>query len=173
MDNQTLFFSIYNLSHQSQILDRVMVFITDYVLSLTILLTFILAIKGKIAEKKALLLIILGIPISILLIQGIHLFISEPRPFVTYHFLPLANNHAGSSFPSRHATIMAVIAFALTFLKSKWASLFLVLMIVVGFSRIYVGVHYPLDILGGFITGIISLVIAKQILKLIYLRFFR
>ena len=173
MDNQTLFFLIYNLSHQSQILDNIMVFITNYVISLTILLTFILAIKGKIAEKKALLLIILGIPISILLIQGIHLFISEPRPFVTFNFTPLANNYAGSSFPSRHATIMAVIAFAYSYFKSKWAAFFLILMILVGISRIYVGVHYPLDIIGGFITGIISLAVAEQILKLIHLRFFR
>ena len=172
MDNTIFFFPIYNLSHQSQVLDSVMIFITNYVIFLTILLTFILAIKGKVSEKKALLLIILGIPISILLIKGIHIFISEPRPFVTLHFLPLTDNNPDLSFPSRHATIMAVIAFAYSYFKSKWALLFLVLMILVGFSRIYVGVHYPLDILGGFITGIISLVIAKQILKLIYLRFF-
>lgn len=172
MDNTVLFFSIYNLSHQSAILDKVMIFITNYVLSLTLLLTFILAIKGSVTERKAFLLIILGIPISILLIMGIHLFIHEPRPFVTFNFAPLADNKAGLSFPSRHATLMAVIAFSYIYFKSKWSVLFLTLAALVGISRIYVGVHYPLDIIGGVLVGIISNLIALKAIKLIKIRFF-
>lgn len=167
MDN-TLFFSIYNLSHQSQVLDKVMVFITNYVIYLTMLLSFILAIKGKTAEKKAFLLIILGIPISILLIMGIHLFIHEPRPFVTFNFIPLADNKPDLSFPSRHATLMAVMAFSYLYFKSKWSIFFLALMLLVGISRIYVGVHYPLDILGGFMVGILAMLFAITFVRLIY-----
>jgi len=174
MDNTALFFSIYNLSHQSEILDRVMIFITNYLIYMTMLLTFILAIKGSAAEKKAFLLIILGIPISILLILGIHLFIHEPRPFVTFNFTPLTDNKPDLSFPSRHATLMAVIAFAYTYFKSKWSLFFLILMILVGISRIYVGVHYPLDVLGGFIVGILAMlfaiIFAKQEYRLLSLR---
>lgn len=164
MDNTALFFPIYNLSHQSVLLDNLMIFITNYLLYLTILFTFILTIKGKTEEKKAFLLILLGIPISILLIQVVHIFIIEPRPFVTYHFLPLADNYTNLSFPSRHATLMAVIAFAYLHYRSKWSTFFLILMLLVGISRIYVGVHYPIDIFGGFIVGIISLILAKQII---------
>ncbi len=170
MDNTALFFSIYNLSHKSQILDSVMIFITNYVLSLTMLLSFILAIKGKIKEKKAFLLIILGIPISILLILGIHLFIHEPRPFVTFNFAPLADNKPDLSFPSRHATLMAVIAFSYFYFKSKWSYLFLTLMALVGISRIYVGVHYPIDILGGFLVSLVSIIIVLRIKNLFKFR---
>ena len=159
MDNIALFFLIFNLSHQFPFLDSLMIFITKYLLYIAILLMFILAFKGKLSEKKALLLAILTIPIAILLIKGIHIFINEPRPFVTYHFPPLTDNKPDASFPSRHATIMAVIAFAYTYVKSKWAYLFLVLMILVGISRVYVGVHYPLDVISGFIVGAISLAI--------------
>lgn len=172
MDNTLLFSPIYNFSHQSQILDSVMIFTTNYVLYISLLLTFILAIKGKIKEKKAFLLIILGIPLSILFIKGIHLFIFEPRPFVTYNFLPLADNNPDLSFPSRHATLMATVAFAYTYFKSKWAMLFLTLMILVGISRIFVGVHYPLDILGGFVVGVLSLFLALQIIRFLKRRFF-
>ncbi len=160
MDNTALFFSIYHLSHRSEILDRILIFITNYVIYLAMILSLILIIKGGIAEKKAFLLIILGIPISILLILGIHLFIHEPRPFVTFNFTPLADNKPDLSFPSRHATIMSVISFGYFYFKSKWALLFLILMALVGISRIYVGVHYPLDILGGFIVGVISIAVA-------------
>ncbi len=172
MDNTALFFPIYNLSHQSEMLDKIMVFITDYVLYLTMLLTLILAIKGKIAEKKAFLLIILGVPISILLIMEIHLFIHEPRPFVAFNFAPLADNKPDLSFPSRHATLMAVMAFSYIYFKSKWSFLFLALTALVGISRIYVGVHYPLDILGGFIVGILAMLFAIIFAKLKYSRLF-
>ena len=167
MDNTAFFFLIYNLAHKSPFLDQLMVFVTNYVLYLTMLLTFILAIKGKIEEKKAFLLVILGIPISILLIKGIHIFISEPRPFVTFNFVPLADNKVDLSFPSRHATMMAVMAFAYTYFKSKWSTLFLILLFLVGISRVYVGVHYPVDILGGFAVGVLSLAIALQTKKIL------
>ena len=171
MDNTALFFPIYNLSHHSTLTDQIMIFITNYVIYLGMLLTFILAIKGKIEEKKAFLLIILGIPISILLIKGVHLFISEQRPFVTYNFLPLADNKADLSFPSRHATMMAVMAFGYVHFKSKWASLFLIFMLLVGISRVYIGVHYPIDIIGGFMVGIISLILSTQIVKFLKIKF--
>lgn len=170
MDNTSLFFSIYNLSQKSQVLDSIVIFITNYVIYLTILLSFILAIKGKIAEKKAFLLIILGIPISILLIMGIHLFIHEPRPFITFNFVPLADNKPDLSFPSRHATLMAVMTFSYLYFKSKWSFLFLTLMALVGISRIYVGVHYPLDILGGFLVSLVSIIIVLRIKNLFKFR---
>lgn len=172
MDNISLFFLIFNLSQRWAILDTIMVFVTDYLVYLSILLIFFLGLRGKIKEKKAFLLILISMPIAVLLIKFIHFFINEPRPFVTFNFQPLADNNPDASFPSRHATIMAVIGFALTFLKSRWALLFLPLMIIVAISRIYVGVHYPLDVLGGFITGIISLTLALQIKKILKIGFF-
>lgn len=167
MDNVNLFFFIYNLSHHFQFLNSLMIFITQYVVYLAVLLMVVLVIKGKTQERKAVLLAILALPIAILLIKVIHIFYIEPRPFVSFHFLPLADNTPDASFPSRHATIMAVIAFAYTFFKSKWSALFLLLMIAVGISRIYVGVHYPLDVIGGFLVGIIALVIAFSISKVL------
>lgn len=171
MDNISLFFLIFGFSNHSQTLDNLMIFITQNLIYLTILLMFILGFKGKMKEKKALLLAIISIPVAILLIKGIHIFINEPRPFVNYHFSPLTDNTQDASFPSRHATIMAVIAFAYTYFRSKWSLYFLLLMILVGISRIYVGVHYPLDVLGGFVVGIISLAIALQLKRLLKINF--
>lgn len=131
------------------------------------LLVLISGIKGGSADKKAFLLTILALPIAVLLIKGIHLFYFEPRPFVTYNFTPMVNETSDASFPSRHATISALIAFAFTYFRSKLSLLLLPLMLWVGLSRVYVGVHYPLDIVGGFIVGIISIIISLQIKRLL------
>lgn len=172
MDNATLFFLIFNLSQKWAMLDRFMIFATDYLLYLSLFLILFLALKGKIKERKAFLLILISMPIAILLIKFIHIFINEPRPFVTFNFQSLADNNPDASFPSRHATIMAVIAFAYAYFKSNWTLLLLLLTVLVGISRIYIGVHYPLDVLGGFLAGVLSVIIGKQIIDFLKLRLF-
>lgn len=166
MDNISLFFLIFSMEH-SWLSNNLMLFTTNYLIYISILLIFVLGFKGGIKERKALILIILSIPIAILLIKVIHIFFYEPRPFVTFNFSPLVNENANASFPSRHATIASIIAFSYIFLKSKWAPIFLASALLIGTSRVYLGVHYPLDILGGLITAIISIVIALQVKKLL------
>ena len=172
MDNTALFFLVFDLSNHSNFADSLMIFGARFLIYLTFLLVILAAFKGGVKEKKAMILAFLAIPIAVLLIKGIHLFFIEPRPFVNLHFSPLLDTDADASFPSRHTSVMALVAFSFVHFKSKWASLFLLLMIWVGISRIYVGVHYPLDILGGIVVGIISLVITKQITKRLKSHFF-
>jgi len=59
------------------------------------------------------------------------------------------------SFPSNHSANSSAIisAIAVFYPKSLWVGIPIVIM--VGISRIYLGVHYPLDVLGGFIIGAI------------------
>lgn len=172
--NAQSFYLIFNLSHQYPILDSLMIFITNYFVYLTFLFMIFLNFKGEIVKnRKAFILTVLAIPISILLIKVIHLIYAEQRPFVTFNFIPLTDNTPDLSFPSRHATIMAAISFAYFYFKSKWTNLFLFLMLIVGLSRVYVGVHYPIDVLSGFIVGGISTIISIKLIKLIKLRFFR
>lgn len=168
MVNTELFFRIFNLNGQFPILDQLMIFGATHLIYIMIFTILLLGLKGKITDKKAFLLILVGIPIAVLLIKIVHLFFFESRPFVTFSFLPLVTENADASFPSRHATISAVIAFAYTYCKSKWALLFLLTMLWISFARIYVGVHYPLDIAGGFAVGAVSLFLTLQLKKLIF-----
>lgn len=173
MNNTNLFFLIFNLSNQNPILDQLMIFGTNELIYITFIFVLLLAIKGSIKEKKSFLLIILGLPIAVLMIKGIHLFVFEPRPFVTYNFIPLVSETLNASFPSRHATISAILAFAFTYFKSKWALPLLFVMFWISISRVYVGVHYPLDLIGGWATATISLALGLQIKKLLKIGFLR
>lgn len=168
MSNVDLFFYIYNLNGQFWLLDQLMIFATSPLIYIIFLLILLLGIKGGTKEKKALLLIVVALPIAVLLIKFIHIFLFEPRPFVAFNFIPLVSESPESaSFPSRHATIAAVFAFAYTYFKSKWWPIAIVLMLWIGLSRIYVGVHYPLDVVAGFSLGGVSVFITAQIMKLL------
>lgn len=79
----------------------------------------------------------------------------------------------GYSFTSSHATNHAALAFFLFFLfrdeSRVWRYLLLFWAFTVGMAQIYVGVHYPLDVLGGLILG----GTIGTVLAYLYLRFFK
>lgn len=165
MDNFSLFFLIFNLGSQSILLDNLMVFGADPLIFLMLILIFILTIKGRVPEKKAFVVFLISFPILVLIIKVIHLFFFEPRPYITNDILPLINRtKADASFPSGHTAIAFIMALPYLYYKSKWGPVLIFLATWVGISRIYVGVHYPLDILGGILTAILSLIISKQII---------
>jgi undecaprenyl-diphosphatase len=172
MDNTALFFLIFNLSHRYPWLDQLMIFGAVYLIYLCALIIFILGITGKPQEQKAAGLAILSYLIALGLMEIIHLLYFEPRPFITFHLKPLIDQVPNFSFPSGHATNMAIMAFSFAFYRSKWAWLFLVAMLWVGFARIYTGVHYPLDILGGILTGFTAVAIGWQIKRWLRKSFF-
>jgi undecaprenyl-diphosphatase len=68
--------------------------------------------------------------------------------------LPIGMRH-GPSFPSSHALNNAAVAlfFGLVFRNKKLLFVLLALAILVGISRMYLGLHYPTDILGGLVIG--------------------
>ncbi len=75
----------------------------------------------------------------------------------------LVNCGPGLSFPSNHAANMgaAGLWLALGLRSWRWYPLVLLLPVLVAHSRVHVGVHYPLDVLFGFLEGA-SLAIAAQ-----------
>ncbi len=95
--------------------------------------------------------------------------IARPRPYIGlmdtafWTEYEVFYKYAGSviesefSFPSGHTTLATdvSVALALTGRKrgNKWVYLFLVVALLVALSRIYLCVHYPTDVLGGFISG--------------------
>lgn len=91
--------------------------------------------------------------------------IQRPRPYVVLEQARQLVGSGGGSFPSNHAMNSAIFAVILsTFfpqLRTWWWSYALL----IGFSRIYCGVHYPSDVLGGFAIGIVWAMIVLRLLQ--------
>ncbi|HUO58482.1 MAG TPA: phosphatase PAP2 family protein [bacterium] len=57
------------------------------------------------------------------------------------------------SFPSSHAANMGSSMLLLSLAFKRWTPLFILVALLVGLSRIYLGLHYPSDVLGGYALG--------------------
>ena len=92
---------------------------------------------------------------SDLLATGLKAAVDRPRPFqVIAEPEPLITNTVASSFPSGHAATSAAGAVILSALVGRGVWRWLTLLaILIGFSRVYVGVHYPGDVLAGALLG--------------------
>ena len=84
--------------------------------------------------------------------------IARPRPFnVDSAIIPLIAKPSSFSFPSGHTSGSLTAAFALYKTAPKKVGVpAVILASLIGLSRIYVGVHYPTDVLGGVVVAFVS-----------------
>jgi undecaprenyl-diphosphatase len=72
-----------------------------------------------------------------------------------------------SSFPSNFASVLFAIAFSILLADRRWGCILLGTAFLGGLCRIYVGIHYPLDIVGGLVFGALASAFAFGIGKLV------
>ncbi|EJQ44463.1 hypothetical protein IEE_02653 [Bacillus cereus BAG5X1-1] len=160
--NYTVFQWINNFAGSSKLLDALMIAITNSVPYVAILFMLILWFNnGKkenaIRKQYTVLYTTLSVSIALLVNVLIHAVYYHPRPFITHHVNQLVPHAADSSFVSDHSVLVFSIAFVFILRGEKLKYIALIWAILVGVSRMYVGVHYPLDILGAaFLTFITS-----------------
>ena len=127
-----------------------------------ILLTIILFFTIK--NKKVGLLISANLIIITILNQALKIIVQRPRP-TEYRII----NEAGYSFPSGHSMVsMAFYGFLIYLIykniKNKYLKISLIvilslLIVMIGISRIYLGVHYTSDVCAGFLVSLSYLII--------------
>ncbi|WP_455482403.1 undecaprenyl-diphosphatase [Bartonella sp. B35(2025)] len=109
---------------------------------------------GTEMERRVALSICISIFTALFTGYLISLIYFHPRPFVTGLTLPLIKHSATASFPSNHALTIASYTVNLYFYQHKVAFKFAaIFLFLICWARIFVGVHYPFDILAGTILG--------------------
>jgi undecaprenyl-diphosphatase len=92
--------------------------------------------------------------IALLLNVPLREFVARPRPFVDHNGLDvLVKGTNGFSFVSDHSTLTMAMGVGLFLVSRKTGLLAIGIALTEGFCRVYMGVHYPTDVVGGFALG--------------------
>jgi undecaprenyl-diphosphatase len=167
--DHSVFKAINSLAGKSTVLDWIARLGADdhvipIVLVLLVLLLLLIA-KNRRDREAALTCIIctlLAVILSMVILFAFNAAFFRPRPFTSYSSVHMLFYHnTDSAFPSNAATLAFVLAFSVVIFDRKVGAVMLVLAGFVGLARIVVGVHYPLDIIGGALLGLSSALIAR------------
>ncbi|QQM41840.1 phosphatase PAP2 family protein [Streptomyces liliifuscus] len=142
--------------------DRVMEFVGEWGLLLAMVMLVIwcwLTVRKRGGEDAAssvaaLIWAPLAAGVAVLVNVPIRGFVERPRPFVDHDGLEvLIGGKSDFSFVSDHATLMMAMGVGLFVANRKFGVVGIVLGLFGGFCRVYMGVHYPTDVIGGFALG--------------------
>jgi undecaprenyl-diphosphatase len=94
----------------------------------------------------------------------IHHIWARPRPYVTHAIRHPWSHATDASFPSDHTTVSFAIAFAVLAIDLPAGVIFVVIAALIGIGRLFIGAHYPSDVLAGIVIG---LVVAGVVVRLL------
>lgn len=112
-----------------------------------------LRLKSK--KKDASLLALISLPLILITAKISGYFFYNPRPFVVNHFIPLIKHASDNGFPSDHSLLSFAIASLVFVFNKKLGLIIFATGLLVGFSRVYVGVHSVIDVIGSFVISIL------------------
>ena len=168
--NDWLFSLINGMANHSVIVDALMISISKLVPYLYILILAWLYVKGfrtgsfKLRGESFATAVLLVICLIGSFILGSMFY--ENRPFVDHPDAVLILNHAAdASFPSDHAIGTMALACGILFYRWNLGTWMVYGSILVGISRVFVGNHYPGDILGAFILVWILTALYNKLLR--------
>ncbi|MCW8486360.1 phosphatase PAP2 family protein [Streptococcus macedonicus] len=107
-------------------------------------------------QSNRLLAFILIPALSFMLVSVVRKLLNVPRPYETWNITPLISKDTkGHSFPSRHVFSASIISMAVLTQSSFLGVILLILSLVIAFCRVLGGVHYPHDVVAGYLIGLI------------------
>lgn len=170
-----IFKFINNFAEQSKTVDMIGIFLAQYLpyFLVAILLIFIFYPKAKRKENQIMVFIaIISAFISRFFVKSVILFFyNRPRPFIalseTHNLLQMNLSENFQSFPSGHTMFFFAIATGVYFYNKKLGTVLFICTTLISLARIFVGVHWPSDIIGGAILGILTAFVVQKL----YLKF--
>jgi undecaprenyl-diphosphatase len=116
-------------------------------------------------NQKAVICASIGLGLAQGFVSTWNAFCFRPRPFTELPTNLLFYQPSDSSFPSNSVAIVFAIAFAI-FLANRKVGIFLLLLACLhAFSRVYVGIHYPFDVIVGAAGGVLIAFLVTRVIK--------
>ncbi|MDA2935939.1 phosphatase PAP2 family protein [Patescibacteria group bacterium AH-259-L05] len=152
-------------------LDMIGIIFSDFLIYALPLIIFGVYFFSKKRKKIGIMAVkIISAVILVALVEYItNQVVARPRPFITHNeiyqltkfFVPPTDY----SFPSGHTSLAFVMVFSVLVDWKKFGLILLIPAFLVGLSRIFVGVHYPIDIVGGIVTAILAVFVIEFLTK--------
>lgn len=165
--NTSIFILINSWAGRWGWLDSVMIFFAEYLMYLMILIVLVYAVWNY-RQYRAMAIVSIGFALiaRFIVASGIRYFYYHARPYliIAETNLLLAQK-TESSFPSGHTIFVFALATGVYQYNKKLGMWFYGLACLVGFSRIFVGVHWPYDIVAGAVLGVLVAVICDWMYK--------
>ena len=169
----SIFHFINGLAGKFRLLDWLGIFLAEYFGYFLVLLFLILLLKEKNWRSRIYFFSLTAL--SLILSRGIitefiRFIFPRQRPFEVLGIQPLISHPAGGSLPSGHAAFYFALALAVFYMSAsggrKWGWRFLIAALIMGIARIFVGVHWPLDIVVGAAVGLGSAFVVRRLLPI-------
>lgn len=129
-----------------------------YIVSLLVAAAFFLTLDRE-TKKQLIVFGIASFALAFVLSIAARALVDNPRPFVVGGFEPLVPHDPDNGFPSDHTLLVASVASLISFFNRRYAVVLWLIALLVGISRIYAGVHHPIDILGSIAISITAALI--------------
>jgi undecaprenyl-diphosphatase len=151
-------FHFINDSIANPILNLIMPIVTNennIIVPLILICFWLLMFLGKRGKIAAILLLLTVILADVIAAQIIKPWIGRIRPSraMLDNINLLVSKGGKYGFVSNHAANTMAAATIIGYFYKKWKYFAIIISIIVGFSRIYIGVHYPFDVFGGWLFG--------------------
>lgn len=170
--DNNVFSVLYHLSGRSALVDRAIVFFADKFIFIVIALVVLWYIarfaynRIRISDIATLVGSLLFTTVAYTLLKNL---VERARPFVALG-IPHLVNDSSYAFPSGHTATMFALATAVWFRDRTAGYLVGICGLLVGIARVAGGVHWPSDILGGVVLGIIVGVLVEFIVSKIFIK---
>ena len=173
LNQNTVLFYMINHGMDNNAFDFIMPLITNFGSFIVwAAICGLLFIFGGEKGKKVAILGLAALFVSNVAVYLLKFIIAEPRPFLTLPNVDLLVSESEYySFPSGHtassfaAAVVIGLKYKLNFRGKNYDLIYPLLIFagVIGFSRIYIGVHYPLDVAFGALVGIIAALLVLKV----------
>ncbi|HBT33281.1 MAG TPA: hypothetical protein DEB15_10845 [Pusillimonas sp.] len=154
--NLDLFLALNAGTNPSPVVLALALFFSKYAPYLVMGYCVVGLIFGAPRLRKTLLLTVTAALVAAVISWVIGKYLYMPRPFVESVGSTLLAHKDNASFPSNHAMFMTIFATVFLLARQIKVGLFFgFLALCIGWSRVFLGVHYPVDIAGGILLGVV------------------
>ena len=174
--NEQLFFLVNQAAGYWPVLDWFFIILTSYITYAVIILTTLWFVgftpfrTTDMVERMKRFgqggLMTVSLFLTWVVVWSIKVLVAHPRPFITIADIsPLVSAAPFESFPSAHAAFAMTIAIAVLPYHKRLGQLLVAFAFIVGLSRLYVGVHYPIDVVAGLLIGFLIPTVIHRVFK--------